>query len=118
MLENECYGHTLGIRNAYCFSTTTVVVLTRLNGVAFETWNSEAVCKRSGGEGGCEGNSVLWLFKVVPCAIFFCEHEIWTFKMCERQNTIVCALISGTQAFRLVRFMNGFMLKCVLLIRK
>jgi len=34
--------------------------------------------------------------------------------MCERQNTIYVLLVSGAHAFRLMRFVNWFMLKCVL----
>ena len=42
----------------------------------------------SGGESACEENGVLYVFRVVT---FACELGKSTLKMCERQNTIMCA---------------------------
>jgi hypothetical protein len=61
---------------------------------------------------------VLSLLKVVTLCFFVCGLQRWKLIMCERQNTIYELLISGAHAFRIMRLMNGFILKCVLVIRK
>jgi hypothetical protein len=44
---------------------------------------------------------------------FVCGLHRWKLITCERQNTIYVLLISGAHAFRIMKLMNGFMLKCV-----